>query len=165
MIENVFLLYFFVSLCLLSVAVVVSKNIIHSAFFLLIFLFHVAAVFLFLNAEFLMIIQIIIYVGGVLVLFVFAIMVMNLKEELRHRRFIKFGLAGVLAGVVFFIALYSFLSHTKQSDKFLKYVSVEDFGKLLFSYYLLPFEILSVVLLIALIGGVAIAKKLPRENK
>ncbi|MCS7203695.1 MAG: NADH-quinone oxidoreductase subunit J [Thermodesulfovibrio sp.] len=165
LIENVFLIYFFVSLSLLSLAVVASKNIIRSAFFLLIFLLHVAALFLFLNAEFLMVIQIIVYVGGVLVLFIFAIMVMNLKEELKHRRFIKFGLVGVLTGVVFFIGLYIFLKETKESGNFLTNASVENFGKLLFSYYLLPFEILSVVLLIALVGGLAIAKKLPKEDR
>lgn len=164
-IEHAFFIYFFVSLSILSIAVISSKNIIHSAFFLLIFLLHVAAVFLFLNAEFLMIIQIIVYVGGVLALFIFAIMVMNIKEELRHKRFVKFALAGLLTGSLFFAGVYLFVKDVKTTGKTLPAVDVSLLGSLLYSYYLLPFEILSLVLLIALIGGIIIAKKLPKEER
>jgi len=164
-IEHAFFIYFFVSLCILSIAVIASKNIIHSAFSLLIFLLHVAAVFLFLNAEFLMVIQIIVYVGGVLALFIFAIMVMNIKEELRHKRFVKFALAGLLTGALFFIGAYIFVKEAKTTEKALPVVDVNLLGKLLYSYYLLPFEILSLVLLIAMIGGIIIAKKLPKEDR
>lgn len=164
-IEQLFFIYFFVSLSILSIAVISSKNIIHSAFFLLVFLLHVAAVFLFLNAEFLMIVQIIVYVGGVLVLFIFAIMVMNIKEELRHRRFIKLSVAGVIVGLVFLVGVSVFLKDLKVKDKVLTDADVYSFGKLLYSYYILPFEILSLVLLIAIVGGIVIAKKLPKEQR
>lgn len=164
-VEQAFFTYFFISLCILSIGVIASKNIIHSAFYLLIFLLHVAAVFLFLNAEFLMVIQIIVYVGGVLALFIFAIMVMNIKEELKHKRFVKFALAGVLIGAVFFSGVYLFVKDAKITEKNLPEVDVSLVGKLLYSYYLLPFEILSIVLLVALIGGIILAKKLPREDR
>ncbi|MGC9044872.1 MAG: NADH-quinone oxidoreductase subunit J family protein [Thermodesulfovibrio sp.] len=164
-VEHAFFIYFFVSLCILSIAVIASKNIIHSAFYLLIFLFHVAAVFLFLNAEFLMVIQIIVYVGGVLALFIFAIMVMNIKEELKHKRFVKFSTAGLAAVIIFFISLYIFLSHVKSYENVLIESNTTLLGKLLFSYYLLPFEILSLVLLVALIGGIIIAKKTPVDRE
>ncbi|MCX7723735.1 MAG: NADH-quinone oxidoreductase subunit J [Thermodesulfovibrio sp.] len=164
-IEQIFYIYFFISLSILSIGVIASKNIIHSAFFLLIFLLHVAAVFLFLNAEFLMIIQIIVYVGGVLALFIFAIMVMNIKEELRHKRFVKFSIAGLITGLLFLGILYVFLADVRASENVLTTSDVTLLGKLLYSYYLLPFEILSLVLLIALVGGIIIAKKTPFDKE
>lgn len=164
-IEQAFFIYFFVALSILSIAVIASRNVIHSAFFLLIFLIHVAAVYLFLNAEFLMIIQIIVYVGGVLVLFIFAIMVMNIKEELRHRRFVKFSIAGVITGLAFLGGLLIVLKGLKIEEKVLTEATVYSFGKLLYAYYLFPFEILSLVLLIAVVGGIVIAKKLPKEER
>lgn len=163
--EYIFFIYFFISLSFFSLAVIISKNIIHSAFFLLIFLLHVAALFLFLNAEFLMVIQIIVYVGGVLALFIFAIMVMNIKEELRHRRFVKFAKAGLLSGLLFFVGFYFLIKEVKTPKNSIYPVNVDLLGGLLYSYYLLPFEILSLVLLVALIGGIIIAKKLPKETK
>lgn len=165
LIEQGFYIYFFISLTILSIAVIASKNIIHSAFFLLIFLLHVAAIFLFLNAEFLMIIQIIVYVGGVLVLFIFAIMIMNIKEEFRHKRFVKFSVAGLTAGFLFLGGLYIFLGNVKSSENVLTKSDVTLLGKLLYSYYFLPFEILSLVLLIALVGGIIIAKKTPIDKE
>jgi len=167
LIEQVFYIYFFISLTILSIAVIASKNIIHSAFSLLIFLLHVAAIFLFLNAEFLMIIQIIVYVGGVLALFIFAIMIMNIKEELRHKRFVKFSIVGLVTGFIFLAGLYIFLGTVKPPENVLIKSDVNLLGKLLYSYYFLPFEILSLVLLIAMVGGIIIAKKTPfdREGK
>lgn len=164
-VDQAFFIYFYISLSILSIAVIVSRNIIHSVFFLLIFLLHVAAVFLFLNAEFLMVIQIIVYVGGVLALFIFAIMVMNLREELRHRKFVKFAGAGILAGLLFFAVFYVYIKNINITPEKQLLSDVNILGSLLYSYYLLPFEILSLVLLVALIGGIIIAKKNPREDK
>ncbi len=164
-IDNVFFIYFYISTTLLSIGVIASRNIIHSAFFLLIFLLHVAAVFLFLNAEFLMAIQIIVYVGGVLALFVFAIMVMNIKEELKHSKFVRFAGAGLLTSLLFFAIFYGYLKNVRIEITAPIQNNLSFMASLLYSYYLLPFEILSLVLLVALIGGIIIAKKHPREEK
>ncbi len=164
-IDQLFFIYFYISLSILSIGVIVSRNIIHSAFFLLIFLLHVAAVFLFLNAEFLMAIQIIVYVGGVLALFIFAIMVMNIREELKHRRFVKFAGSGFLVSLLFFTVFYGFVRNIRFETSKPLSSDTNVLGSLLYSYYLLPFEILSLVLLIALIGGILIAKKTPREDR
>lgn len=164
-IEQAFFTYFYISLSILSIAVIASRNIIHSAFFLLIFLLHVAAVFLFLNAEFLMVIQIIVYVGGVLALFIFAIMVMNIKEELRHRRFVKFAGTGLLVSLLFFAVFYGFIRNMRFESANPLINDTNILGSILYSYYLLPFEILSLVLLIALVAGIIIAKKTPREDR
>lgn len=164
-IDQAFFIYFYISLSLLSIAVIVSRNLIHSVFFLLIFLLHVAAVFLFLNAEFLMVIQIIVYVGGVLALFVFAIMIINLKEELKHRKFIKFAGVGIFSALLFFALFYGYMRNIKISPEKPLSSDIKTLSSILYSYYLLPFEILSLVLLVALIGGIIIAKKDPREDK
>ncbi|ODA43737.1 NADH-ubiquinone oxidoreductase chain J [Thermodesulfovibrio sp. N1] len=111
-----------------------------------------------------MIIQIIVYVGGVLALFIFAIMVMNLREELRHKRFVRFSFIGLAVSLIFFASLYIFLSNVTSNQNVLTYSDTTLLGKLLYSYYLLPFEILALVLLIALIGGIIIAKKTPIER-
>lgn len=164
-VEQAFFIYFFAILTFFSIAVIASRNVIHSAFFLLLFLLHVAAIFLFLNAEFLMVIQIIVYVGGVLALFVFAIMVMNIKEELKHRRFVRFAGLGLLTGFVFFAFFYGFMKSVKFETHNPIPNDTNTMASLLYSYYLLPFEILSLVLLVALIGGIIIAKKTPREER
>lgn len=164
-IDQIFFIYFYLSLSLLSIGVIASRNIIHSAFFLLIFLLHVAAVFLFLNAEFLMAIQIIVYVGGVLALFIFAIMVMNIKDELKHRRFVKFAGSGFLVSLLFFAVFYFFLRNIRLETSKPLTSDTNMLGSLLYSYFLLPFEILSLVLLIALIAGILIAKKNPKEDR
>ncbi|GAB6184487.1 NADH-quinone oxidoreductase subunit J family protein [Thermodesulfovibrio hydrogeniphilus] len=164
-VDNAFFIYFYISMALLSIGVIASRNIIHSAFFLLIFLLHVAAVFLFLNAEFLMAIQIIVYVGGVLALFVFAIMVMNIKEELKHSKFVRFAGAGLLTSLLFFAIFYGYLKNMRIEVTVPIQNNLSFMASLLYSYYLLPFEILSLVLLVALIGGIIIAKKHPREEK
>ncbi len=164
-IDQIFFIYFYLSLSLLSIGVIASRNIIHSAFFLLIFLLHVAAVFLFLNAEFLMAIQIIVYVGGVLALFIFAIMVMNIKDELKHRRFVKFAGSGFLVSLLFFAVFYVFLRNIRLETSKPLTSDTNMLGSLLYSYFLLPFEILSLVLLIALIAGILIAKKNPKEDR
>uniref|UniRef100_A0A7C4EMZ9 NADH-quinone oxidoreductase subunit J n=1 Tax=Thermodesulfovibrio aggregans TaxID=86166 RepID=A0A7C4EMZ9_9BACT len=164
-VELIFFIYFFVALTTLSVLVVAARKIIHNAVFLLMFLINTAAVFLFLKAEFLMVIQIIVYVGGVLALYVFAIMIMNIKEELKHSKYIKFYGFGLLIGAALFLGLVYFVKDAVQIGQLLPKLDSSYLGKLLYSYYLLPFEILSVVLLIALVGGIMLAKKLPKEEK
>lgn len=164
-VELIFFIYFFIALTSFSAMVVLARNIINNVFFLLLFLINTAALFLFLKAEFLMAIQIIVYVGGVLALFVFAIMIMNLKEEIKHSKYIKFYSAGLIIGLIFLLLIiYTVKDVTTIGQPLPKPDSVL-LGKLLYSYYLLPFEILSVVLLVALVGGILLAKKLPKEEK
>lgn len=163
--ELIFFVYFCIALPFFSIMVVVARNIINNVLFLLLFLVNTAALFLFLRAEFLMAIQIIVYVGGVLALFIFAIMIMNLKEEIRHSKYVKFYGFGILAGIIFIALLFYAMSDFQSKGTPLVKSDSASLGKLLYSYYLLPFEILSVVLLVALVGGILLAKKLPKEEK
>jgi NADH-quinone oxidoreductase subunit J len=144
-----------------GVMILVSRNPVNSAMFLVLTIASLAGLFVLLEAFFLAAIQILVYAGAVMVLFLFVIMLLDLKAE--ERRKIKiFGLGGGVISVgailaIFFKCLESTpLTATRAPD--FKAGTVE-LGKLLFSEYLLPFEIVSVLLLVAMVGVVLLSKK------
>jgi NADH-quinone oxidoreductase subunit J len=163
--------YFFAAVAILSAALMVTRrNAIHSAVFLITALLATAGIFLQLRAEFLFIAQIILYVGGIMVLFVFVIMLVRLDVPLHHltfrfQKWVAFFVAVALAcevGVMFWYARQlpgaGLLTPPAPAADQLPPNS-EQFAKILFSNYLLPFEIASVLLLVAMIGAVVMAKK------
>src|SRR5258706_183555 len=164
------LFYFFAGIAVASAVLMVTRrNVVHSAIFLITALLATAGVFLQLRAEFLFIVQIILYVGGIMVLFVFVIMLVNLDVALQQIQFarqkwvaliVALALAGQV-GVMFWTSgkmpgqglpvLAAAAEHLPPNS--------EAVAKSLFSTYLLPFEIASVLLLVAMIGAVVMAKK------
>ncbi len=165
------LFYLFAGVAILSAALMVTRrNAIHSAVFLITTLLATAGIFLQLRAEFLFIAQVILYVGGIMVLFVFVIMLVRLDVPLhrltfRFQKWVAFFVAVALAcevGVMFWYARQlpgaGLLTRPAQAADKLPPNS-EQFAKILFSNYLLPFEIASVLLLVAMIGAVVMAKK------
>ena len=163
--------YFFAGVAILSAALMVTRrNAIHSAVFLITTLLATAGIFLQLRAEFLFIAQIILYVGGIMVLFVFVIMLVRLDVPLHHitfrfQKWVAFFVAIALAcevGVMFWyvrqLPSAGLLAPPAPSGDKLPPNS-EQFAKVLFSNYLLPFEIASILLLVAMIGAVVMAKK------
>jgi NADH-quinone oxidoreductase subunit J len=170
MLDNI-TFYFFASVAILSAALMVTRrNAIHSAIFLITTLLATAGIFLQLRAEFLFIAQIILYVGGIMVLFVFVIMLVRLDVPLHHltfrfQKWVAFFVAIALAcevGVMFWYARQlpdaGLLTRPAPAADKLPPNS-EQFAKILFSNYLLPFEIASILLLVAMIGAVVMAKK------
>jgi NADH-quinone oxidoreductase subunit J len=162
--------YFFASVAILSAALMVTRrNAIHSAVFLITTLLATAGIFLQLRAEFLFIAQIILYVGGIMVLFVFVIMLVRLDVPLHHitfrfQKWVAFFVAVALAcevGVMFWyvrqLPSAGLLTPPAPADKLPP--NSEQFAKVLFSDYVLPFEIASILLLVAMIGAVVMAKK------
>jgi NADH-quinone oxidoreductase subunit J len=162
--------YFFASVAILSAALMVTRrNAIHSAVFLITTLLATAGIFLQLRAEFLFIAQIILYVGGIMVLFVFVIMLVRLDVPLHHitfrfQKWVAFFVAVALAcevGVMFWyvrqLPSAGLLTPPAPADKLPP--NSEQFAKVLFGDYLLPFEIASILLLVAMIGAVVMAKK------
>ncbi len=149
-----------------SILVVTRKNAVHSVLWMLILFIHIAALFLFLNAEFLAAIQIIIYAGAMLVLYLFVVMLLNLKQEERIPRFTSLWPLGLLTatGLLLVLGLTS-----KTIIKGPPYIYTVDFvkeighlnliGQVLYTEYLFPFEVLSVVLLVAIVGAIVLAKK------
>jgi NADH-quinone oxidoreductase subunit J len=163
--------YFFAGVAVLSAALMVTRrNAIHSAVFLITTLLATAGIFLQLGAEFLFIAQIILYVGGIMVLFIFVIMLVRLDVALHQIRFrlqrtvglVVAATLGVEVGVILYLARHLpaqglLIQGTGASaDKLTP--NTEEFAKSLFSGYLLPFEIASVLLLVAMVGAVVMAK-------
>jgi len=165
------LFYFFAGIAVASAALMVTRrNVVHSAIFLITALLATAGIFLQLRAEFLFIVQIILYVGGIMVLFVFVIMLVNLDVALQQIQFarqkwVALLVALALAGQVSVM----FWTSGKMPGQGLPVLTAvaanrlplnsEAVAKSLFDSYLLPFEIASVLLLVAMIGAVVMAKK------
>ncbi|MDB6025117.1 MAG: NADH:ubiquinone oxidoreductase subunit 6 [Verrucomicrobiales bacterium] len=139
----------------------VSRSPITSAMFLVLTITCMAALFVQLHAFFLAAVQILVYAGAVMVLFLFVIMLLDLKEEERRRiKAVSAGLGTLAVGSILFLIIKSTLQfgqagaippHTEGSTASL--------GKLLFSNYVLPFEILSLLLLVAMVGVILLSKK------
>lgn len=155
--------YFFAVITLVSGAVVVfSRNIIYSAFSLLFTFFGVTGFYVLLNADFLAVAQLLIYVGGILILLLFGVMLTNkvisvdmktgTMQTLPAALLIAM-IAGSLCGV-FYITDWKIVSDAPQMK-----TTTPALGEMFMTTYLLPFEIASVVLLVALIGAAMIARK------
>jgi NADH-quinone oxidoreductase subunit J len=138
-----------------------SRSPVTSAMFLVLTIASLAGLFVLLHAYFLAAVQVLVYAGAVMVLFLFVIMLLDLKVE--ERRKIKaFGLAGglVSVGSILFIFLSSLL-HAPMGTAASPALEggTAQLGKLLFTEYVLPFEVVSVLLLVAMVGVVLLSKK------
>ncbi|RJQ44507.1 MAG: NADH-quinone oxidoreductase subunit J [Nitrospiraceae bacterium] len=151
----------------LSLLVVTRKNPVHSVMWMLLLFVHIAALYLFLNAEFLAAIQIIVYAGAILVLFLFVIMLLNLRKEETEKRFQRQWPFGAGIGVVlavFFVLIVGKIDVIPplgqySIDAIRSEGHIMTVGKVLYTEFLLPFEIASLILLVAIIGAVVLAKK------
>lgn len=149
-----------------AILMVTRRNIVHGAVFLITTLLATAGIFLQLQAEFLFVVQIILYVGGIMVLFVFVIMLVNIDVSLHmmqfnRQRIVAAVLALALAAQVFF-ALWvggHSLRLPAGANLRLPAKNSEAVGEALFRHYMLPFEIASILLLVAMIGAVVMAKR------
>ena len=158
------LFYVFAALTLLCGILVIanpfSRNPVTSAMFLVLTIISMAGLFVLLHAFFLAAVQILVYAGAVMVLFLFVIMLLDLKEETR-RRVKTFGLVtGVIAvgGIVSVFAKSLALVKGAADEPTLEGDTL-SLGKLLFTQYTLPFEIVSVLLLVAMVGVILLSKK------
>jgi NADH-quinone oxidoreductase subunit J len=156
------LFYIFSGLALIcGIMILVSRNPVNSAMFLVLTIASLAGLFVLLEAFFLAAIQILVYAGAVMVLFLFVIMLLDLKAE--ERRKIKIlGIAGGVISVgaiaaIFFKSLANTPLDATRAPDFK--AGTVDLGSLLFSQYLLPFEIVSVLLLVAMVGVILLSKK------
>ena len=160
------LFYLFAFLTLAFGALVVanpfSRNPVTSAMFLVLTIISMAGLFVLLHAFFLAAVQVLVYAGAVMVLFLFVIMLLDLKEE--ERRKIK--LTGLVAGLISVGAIVAIfvrsLLATKPGENLPAPTAVGDtatLGKMLFTNYLLPFEIVSILLLVAMVGVILLSKK------
>ena len=161
------LFYFFAALAIASAILVVTRrNAVQSAIFLVTSLLATAGIFLNLNAEFLFIVQVILYAGGIMVLFVFVIMLVNLdvalhQVQFNRQWFVALILSAVLtAQVVAAVALSRRSLYTMPpAPAQMLEPNTERVAFSLFHAYMLPFEIASILLLVAMVGAVVMAKK------
>jgi NADH-quinone oxidoreductase subunit J len=159
-----FFAYFSVASILAGVLTISLRNPIHCGLALLTLLLHVAGLFVLLNAEFLFAVQIIVYAGAILVLYLFVLMLLNLKTEERylHSRYAVLLFGGVaVCGELLLLILRSPFSGSKgdaPTEAVLKTGASHAIGIKMFSDYLLPFEIVGIFLLGAIIGAIVLAK-------
>jgi NADH-quinone oxidoreductase subunit J len=165
------LFYFFAGLAIASGALMVTRrNAVHSAIFLVTTLLAAAGIFLQLRAEFLFIVQIILYVGGIMVLFIFVIMLVNLDVALQQIQFARQKWVALIVALALSAQLGLMLwSSEKIPGQGIPVLAApraselpansEAVAQSLFGTYLLAFEIASVLLLVAMIGAVVMAKK------
>jgi NADH-quinone oxidoreductase subunit J len=149
-----------------ALGVILQRNPVRSAMSLVCTLFLLAVVFVFLDAHLVALLQIIVYAGAIMVLFLFVIMLLNLQSEPRETGRVGFRFVAALAGS--FLALEVIqLTRAKGTVAGLGmsggvpegFGLTETLGERLFTHYLLPFEITSVLLLVAVIGAVVLAKR------
>lgn len=157
-------LFWFLTVVAISCAlgVVLSRNPVNSVLFLIVTFFAVSGHYLLMNAQFLAIVNIIVYAGAIMVLFLFVIMLMNLNAdtEPQKNRLVQF--AGVLSGgILFLVVLAALRSATggMVEETSTDIGLIKNLGKTLFTQYVLPFEISSVLFLSAMIGAVVIGRK------
>lgn len=159
-----FFAYFSLVSILAGVLTIALRNPVHCGLALLTLLLHVAGLFVLLNAEFLFAVQIIVYAGAILVLYLFVLMLLNLKTEERylHTRYAVILFASVaVCGELLVLLLRSPFSGAKgdaPAAAVLKEGASYAVGIKMFSDYLLPFEIVGVFLLGAIIGAIVLAK-------
>ena len=150
-----------------AIGVVGSRNPVHSALFLVLTLVSVAVFFLQENAELLAAVQIIVYAGAILVLYLFVVMLLNLKRDDAYQRqvWIGVGLGAVALGEFIYLIAKANLesaalvNRVSQVTAGAQQGNTEMVGRLLYTKYLFPFEVASLILLVAMIGAILLAKK------
>jgi NADH-quinone oxidoreductase subunit J len=159
------LFYFLSFLTILSALMVVfSRSPIHSVLYLILTFFCLSGHYILLNAQFLAAVNIIVYAGAIMVLFLFVIMFLNMKEEdEKLRSNITKIAASIVAGTIFIILFGAYRRTQVATFNPYEYNSqtgmVESLGKVLFRDFLLPFELASVLFLIAMVGAVMLGKR------
>ena len=165
--EQVFFFYFAFMIAATSLLVIAARNPIYSAIALLVMFFHVAGLYVTLHAEFLAAVQIIVYAGAILVLYLFVVMLLNLRQDDRYHRQWPIATAVGLTLFIEAVILTAMKGWTAPAVATSRETTVgeagntEAIGDVLYSTYLFPFEVASLILLVAMIGAIILAKKDP----
>ena len=160
--------YLFALIILVSAFIVVAaRNIIYSAFSLLFTFFGVAGIYVLLNADFIAVVQVIIYVGGILVLIIFGVMLTNkiTEVEIKTESFQVLPsiiISGIIGGTL--VAIFT-KTNWKVAEPQILDKTVTEIGRFLVSHYMILFELVCIILLVALIGSVMIARKEKLETE
>ena len=145
--------------------VVISKNPVHSVLWLIVVFFAISGHYVLLNAQFLAIVNLIVYAGAIMVLFLFVIMLMNLNSDTEPQKNNMLKIAGAISGGSLMLVMIDVVSSS--IDLAGKSALVKDgnigliknLGKALFNEYVIPFEISSILFLSAMVGAVVLGRK------
>ena len=169
--------YFFSGLLIVAaLGVITARNPVHSALLLVLSFFSCAAIWLLLEAEFLAIVLVLVYVGAVMVLFLFVVMMLDINIEQMRKGFVRYLPVGalialVLAGQMIWVvgsvgpdafggeALNQAVRHTAD------YSNTKELGRVLYTEYVLPFEVASVILLVAIIAAISLTLRRRPQTK
>jgi NADH-quinone oxidoreductase subunit J len=155
-----YFLSFFGVIC--ALLVVFSRNAVHSVLYLILTFFAIAGHYILLNAQFLAAVHVIVYAGAIMVLFLYVIMLLNLNQEAEPHKSTVLKFAAAISGGLLLTVFVGSLKGTElmaqQQGATGDVGLVKTLGRLLFTEYLLPFEISSVLLLAAMVGAVMLGK-------
>ncbi len=166
MFSQIFFFYCALMIIASGMLAISLRNPVHCVLMVLVLFFHMAGVYLTLNAEFLAAVQIIVYAGAVLVLYLFVLFLVSLREELHLEAFVpsawlgRIIAASLAVGLVAVVPAFTLGEKGKWTVAAVREIThTKAMGMELFSTYLLPFEIAGLILLVALIGGLALARR------
>jgi len=151
-----------------SILVITAKNPVHSILYLILTFFTFTIHYILLNAQFLAIVNFIVYMGAILVLFLYTLMLINLDKETEPRKSNLVKFAAVIGGGCFLVTIVASLKALGASQPVILQNPdlglVKNLGKVLFNEFLLPFEVSSILLLSAMVGAVLLATKDPKPT-
>lgn len=149
-----------------SLLVIFAKNPVHSVLYLILTFFTFTIHYILLNAQFLAVVNFIVYMGAIMVLFLFVMMLLNLNKDTEPGKHYLVKIAGVVAGGCLLVTIVASVKALGKSQPIILENAnlglVKNLGKVLFGEFLLPFEVSSVLLLSAMVGAVLLAKKEPK---
>ncbi|MBP6335154.1 MAG: NADH-quinone oxidoreductase subunit J [Bacteroidia bacterium] len=158
-------LFYFLSFLAIICALmmVVSKNPVHSVLYLILTFFAIAGHYILMNAQFLAAVHIIVYAGAIMVLFLYVIMMLNLNAEVEPHKSKLLKIAATFTGGLLMVVMVGVIRGASETvalnppDQNIGLI--KNLGKVLYTDYMLPFEVSSILLLAAMVGSVMIGKK------
>jgi NADH-quinone oxidoreductase subunit J len=171
---EVFVFYVFSAVLIFSaVRVVTARNSVHSALFLVLAFFTAAAIWILLRAEFLAITLVLVYVGAVMVLFLFVVMMLDVNLDRLKQGFWSYLPLGATIGLLMVLEMVLVLSDRyfrlqampAPADPGKAYSNTRELGRLLYTDYVYPFELAAVVLLVAIIAAIALTMRKRKDTK
>jgi NADH-quinone oxidoreductase subunit J len=156
-----------------ALAVIISKNPVHAALFLVLSFVTSAAIWLLVEAEFLAIVLVLVYVGAVMVLFLFVVMMLDIKVEENRRGFTRYAWLGWITAAVVIVEIVGVVTARRFGVDIMRgaaplpasYSNTQELGSVLYTQYAYPFELAAVVLLVAIIAAIALTTRARRGLK
>jgi NADH-quinone oxidoreductase subunit J len=171
MIIEKLIFYVFAAILVFAASRVISvRNPVHAALFLVLAFFSSSAIWMLLHAEFLAITLVLVYVGAVMVLFLFVVMMLDINLAVLREGFARYLPVGILVGLVILAEMLMVVGRWQLDKNVVKTAvetgsNTEAIGKVLYTVYVYPFEIAAVILLVAMIAAITLTMRPKRQNK